>query len=123
MMLADLGITVARSIPAEVWGGLANRTMTLHGGVVRNAAGQIVRHLGDPGSQLGAIGGGLASGNPVGTVSALAAAASGIAGNIQLRNLSQDVQRVLNFTMANTALAGLGLATSIVGFGYLAARI
>jgi len=51
------------------------------------------------------------------------AGVSSLVANAQLVSVSRDVQKVLTLAMANTALSGLGLATSIVGFVYLTTRI
>ena len=45
MLLPELGLTVARQIPVEMIGGLLSGGYSLHGGVIRNGAGQIVSHL------------------------------------------------------------------------------
>jgi len=113
-MLSELGLIVAREIPVKYLVGIAKGQLTVHGGVVRNLAGQIAGHLAIPGSSAISTVAGRVPG--VGTASSLVA-------NMQLVSLSRDVQKVLNLSMANTALAGLGLATSIVGFVYLTARI
>ena len=113
--IVDLGINVARSIPPEFWAGLATGKYTAHGGVVRSVAGQIVGHLAMPAASVAIP--------VVGPALAGLASASSLVANAQLVSLSRDVQKVLGFAMANTALSGLGLATSIVGFVYLTTRI
>jgi hypothetical protein len=52
-----------------------------------------------------------------------ASAVSSLAGNLQLYQLSQDVQRVANLAMASTVISGLGLVTALVGFAYVAKAI
>lgn len=116
-MISQFGFSVAREIPATVLQGLATGAYTLHGGVVRQATGQIVRHLVSPGL-VGSV-----VSSPIGFLAAAGSMASGLAANVQIHALSQDVRRVLNVSMAATGLAGLGLATSLIGFPYLAARI
>ena len=44
-MLSELGLSVARSIPVRQVIGLATGSLSLHGGVIRDAAGRIVSHL------------------------------------------------------------------------------
>ena len=44
-MITELGLTVARQIPLDMIGGLLSGAYSLHGGVIRNGAGQIVAHL------------------------------------------------------------------------------
>jgi hypothetical protein len=113
-MLADLGLNVARSIPADLLPGLMSGAYTSHGGVVRDLTGQIIAHLALPSSSMVSSTANLVPGVGV---------ASGLLGNIQLTSISQDVHQALNFAMTSTVLSGLNLATSIVGFTYLAARI
>ncbi|MGJ7580936.1 hypothetical protein ACSFA3_12210 [Variovorax sp. RHLX14] len=117
-MLSDLGLTVARSIPVEQLMGLMTGTLSLHGGVIRDAAGRIVSHLVIPSasSALGAVPG-------VGIVGS-------IINGIRLQSLSTDVaavkaatEQVLNYSIASAALSGLGLVTSVTGFAYLAHRL
>ncbi len=110
-MLQELGLTVLRTIPNDALLGLATQTLSLHGGVVRDGAGRIVAHLAMPATSaaLNAVPG-------LGLMGDLATA-------YQLQNISRDVQSVLNLSLVNTALSGLTLATSIVGFVYLAAKM
>lgn len=110
-MLAQLGLEVARAIPAQTLLGLVNGSMSLHGGVVRDTAGRIVAHLVMPAAT--------APFNAIPGVGLL----TGLVTNYQLKSISEDVQRVLNISLANTALSGLTLATSVVSLVYLAAKI
>lgn len=112
-MIDELGLTVSRVIPAEYLSGLASGALTAHGGVVRDAGGQIVAHLVAPAAQALDLVPGAGVANLV----------SGVAANAQLAALSQSVQQVLNVAIAGTVLSGLGLATSIVGFTYLSSRL
>ena len=113
-MLSEFGLNVSRSIPVDALPGLLSGALSSHGGVVRNMAGQIVAHLSMPTSSLASSAANFVPG--VGAV-------SGLLGNVQLASLSQDVHKVLGFAMTSTVLSGLSLATSIVGFTYLAARV
>lgn len=115
-MLTDLGLTVAREIPREFLAGLISGKYTVHGGVIREA-GSIVKHLAVPAAK--------AAPSIVGFVPGMGivAAAGGLAANAQLIALSKDVQQILSLSMANTALSGLGLATTIAGVVYLSNRI
>jgi hypothetical protein len=110
-MLEELGLTVTRAIPPETLLGLVSGSLSLHGGVVRDAAGRIVAHLALP-----AATGAFKAIPGVGLVSELIT-------NYQLKSISDNVQKVLDVALANTALSGLTLATSLVGFGYLAAKV
>lgn len=109
-MLDALGLTVARAIPTEALIGLVSGSLTLHGGVVRDAAGRIVAHLALPAATAA-----FKSVPGIGLVTELVT-------NYQLRSISNDVQKVLDIALANTALSGLTLATSMIGFAYLAAK-
>ncbi len=117
-MLTELGLTVSRAIPIEYLAGLASGSLSLHGGVIRNAAGQIVAHLALPAS-AGFL-------NVIPGVGAIGAVINGI----QLQTLATDVaavkaatEQVLNYSMATTALSGLGLVTSVTGFAFIASRL
>lgn len=118
-MLTELGLTVSRQIPFEHLGGVLSGAYTAHGGVLRNAGGQIVAHLvsGGPASALTSLVPGL------NTLSSLGA-------NVQLYSLGRDVAAiqstltdVLNVATAGAVLSGLGLVTSIVGFAFLNRRM
>jgi len=117
-MINDIGLTVARAIPYEHLAGLLGGSLTVHGGVIRDAGGRIVSHLVLPGASaaLNAIPG--------------AGLLGSLVNGIQLRALSTDVaavkaatEQVLNYSMATAALSGLGLATSLTGFVYMATRL
>ena len=107
-MLTELGLTVSRQIPFEHLGGVLSGAYTLHGGVLRNAGGQIVAQLvsGGPASALTSLVPGL------NTLSSLGA-------NFQLYSLGRDVAAiqstltdVLNVATVGAVLSGLGLAYS-----------
>ena len=117
-MLTDIGLTVARQIPLETLHGLATGLFSLHGGVVRDAGGRIVSHL-------------ITSGAPA-ALSSLVPGVSVLTSLVQsgqMWKLGKDVAQVqstlnsvLSVAIANTALSGLGLVTSIAGFAYLSKR-
>ncbi len=116
-MITELGLTVARQIPLDMIGGLLSGAYSLHGGVIRNGAGQIVAHLASAsGSSL------------IGLVPGLNVISSAVA-NGQLLMLANDVKElqsavssVLNVATTGAALSGLGLVVSIAGFAYLSKR-
>ena len=116
-MLTELGLTVARQIPLDMIGGLLSGAYSLHGGVIRNGAGQIVAHLATLGGS-----------SLVSLVPGLAVISSAIS-NGQLLMLARDVKElqsavssVLNVATTSAALSGLGLVVSIAGFAYLSKR-
>lgn len=116
-MISELGLTVARQIPLEMIGGLLSGAYSLHGGVVRNGAGQIVAHLASAGGS-----------SLIGLVPGLNVISSAVA-NGQLLMLANDVKElqsavssVLNVATTGAALSGLGLVVSIAGFAYLSKR-
>lgn len=116
-MLTDLGLTIARQIPVEMIGGLLSGGYSLHGGVIRNGAGQIVAHLATVGTS------GLTS-----LVPGLDVLSSAVA-NGQLLMLARDVKglqsavsSVLNVAATGAVLSGVGLVVSIAGFAYLSKR-
>lgn len=118
------GWSVERLIPSEVWSGLVTGQYTLHGGVIRWAAGtptagQIVRHLvpiaEDVVSQT--------VGNPLVIPSAAGNIASQVATMSPLQTLSHQIdglaaatQFLLKLSTGTMILAGLNLAVSAVGF-------
>ena len=116
-MLSQLGLTLARQVPIEMIGGLLSGSYSLHGGVVRNGAGQIVAHLATVGAS------GFTS-----LVPGLNVLSSAVA-NGQLLMLAKDVKglqsavaSVLNVAATGAALSGVGLVVSIAGFAYLSKR-
>ncbi len=124
-MLTEFGLNVARSIPIEQVLGLATGNLSLHGGVIRDAAGRIVSHLAMPAST--SLLGGLAGVGPLG---AAVGGAGAVVNGIQLQALSSSVaavkaatDQILNYSIATTALSGLGLVTSVTGFAFLASRL
>ena len=111
-MLSELGLSVSRLIPAHLVPGVLSGAFTLHGGVIRDLGGQIVAHLALPAQTVL----GLASLTPLG---AITSAVSSVAANFQLLGLKRDVAQVAQLSMASTTMAGLGLATGLVGFIYV----
>ena len=116
-MLSEMGLTLARQIPVEMIGGLLSGSYSLHGGVIRNGAGQIVAHLATVGAS------GLTS-----LVPGLNTLSSALA-NGQLLMLARDVKglqsavsSVLSVATTGAALSGMGLVVSIAGFAYLSKR-
>ena len=117
-MLNELGLSVVRTVPFEMIPGLISGAYSLHGGVVRNGAGQIVAHLvSSSGSSLASL---------VLGVDLI----SSIVSNGQLYMLAKDVHAlqstvssVLTVASTGAALSGVGLVVSIAGFAYLNRRI
>lgn len=118
-MFSDLGLEVARHIPASQLAGILLGSHTVHGGVVRDGLGRITSHLVTGGATS------LASSFLPGV---------GLLGSLinagQLYSIGRDVQQVqqtantiLQVSMAGTALAGLGVVTSVAGFAYLSHRL
>lgn len=116
------GWTIARAIPHETILGLVIGQYTLHGGVIRWAAGTakagaIVQHLIPvAGQALGVIPG--------------VNLASGLAANLQLGLLSSKVndlsgltQTVLQFSTGTAVVAGLNLIVTGIGFGVIDQRL
>ncbi len=110
-MIGTPGFTVLREIPADYLAGLASQIYSLHGGVIRDQSGRILAHLALPAATA-----------PLQLVPGLNLIPELING-YQLHALSQEVSRVLSWSMASTALAGLGLATSLVSVVYLSKKV
>ena len=116
-MLSEMGLTLARQIPVEMIGGLLSGGYSLHGGVIRNGAGQIVAHLATVGAS------GLTS-----LVPGLDVLSSAIANGQLLmlaknvKSLQSAVSSVLSVATTGAALSGMGLVVSIAGFAYLSKR-
>ena len=114
-MFSDLGLAVARQIPAGQLTGILLGSHTVRGGVVRDGLGRITSHLVTGGATS------LASSFLPGV---------GMLGSLinarQLHSIGRDVQQVqqtantiLQVSMAVAALAGLGVVISVAGFAYL----
>ena len=120
-MLGEIGLSVVRTIPMGMLPGIVSGAYSLHGGVVRDGAGQIVAHL-----ISSSVSSASSLANLVPGVSMLSSAIS----NGQLYMLAKDVQALqstvssaLNVASAGAALSGMGLVVSIAGFAYLNRRI
>lgn len=110
-MINEAGIAVLRKVPAEYWAGIANNLYSVHGGVIRDQAGRILAHLAMP-----------AASAPLQLVPGLNLIPELIQG-YQLSVLNENVLRAVSWSMASTAVSGLGLATSLVSVVYLARRM
>lgn len=119
MDVSVVGLEVIRAVPAKFLAGLAAGEYTLHGGVIRDLAGQIIGHLAMPASEFAMPAVASILGGPVAIAAQGVSTVSGLVANAQLVSLSRDVHQILGLAMAGTVTAGLGLATSIVGFWYL----
>lgn len=118
-MLSTLGLEVTRTIPFSQLAGLALGTHKVYGGVIRNELGQIASHLvaGTANSFPSSLIPGL------GTIGSLINAAQLYSVGRDVQQVQQTVNTVLQVSMASTALAGLGLVTSVAGFAYLNQRL
>lgn len=118
-MLSTLGLEVTRTIPFSQLAGLALGTHKVYGGVIRNQLGQIASHLvaGTANSFPSSLIPGL------GTIGSLINAAQLYSVGRDVQQVQQTVNTVLQVSMASTALAGLGLVTSVAGFAYLNQRL
>jgi hypothetical protein len=118
-MLSELGLTVARELPAGMIPGILSGAYSIHGGVIRDGLGRIVSHL--------ATGGGASSLSSlipgVGVLGSIINAGQIYSVGQDVKQVQQAVSTVLSVSMANTALAGIGLATSVAGFVYLSNRL
>lgn len=110
-MIGEAGFTVLRQVPAEYWAGIASNLYSVHGGVIRDQAGQILAHLAMP-----------AVSAPLQILPGLNLVSEVIQG-YQLSVLTYEVRRAVSWSMASTAVSGLGLATTLVGVVYLAKRL
>jgi hypothetical protein len=142
-LLESLGLTVMRALPAETMLGILTGQYTIHGGVIRQAAGtpqggQIVAHLvGGPAINIQATHPLLAVANVVGDIVNAFGTFHIIGQNRKIREeiaqVSQQVaalsdqvtgltaltQRVLEVSTAAMAFSGLGLLVSSMGFARL----
>ena len=107
-MIAGASAAAWQQMPQQLIEGLLSGSYAANGGVITDAAGNM----------LGLVATTAADGGfgPLAIVSR-------IGSNIQLYRLSAEVQKVLTYSVATTALAGLGLAVSLGGFVYLARRM
>ncbi|MBB5212395.1 hypothetical protein GTQ55_14265 [Microbulbifer hydrolyticus] len=98
--------TLERSIPESVAMGVLSGKYSIHGGVIRDVGGRIVRHLVPAAST--AL-------NPMGLISA----PFDIFNTFQLRDIAKTTQQLVGMSQATMALSGLNLAVSAVGFAVL----
>ena len=98
--------TLERSIPESVAMGVLSGKYAVHGGVIRDAGGRIVRHL---------VPAAATSLNPLGALSA----PFDIFNTFQLRDIAKTTQQLVSMSQATMALSGLNLAVSAVGFTVL----
>ncbi len=122
---------VERGIPLEVLGGIVSRELTLHGGVVRQAAGtsrggQIIRHLIPLGGDGTAVADAVGAGPPPlldGARAIRTAYRMGSALSVEhlqhLKTVSAATAQILVASNATMALAGLNLVVSAIGFAVL----
>ena len=104
-MIGDL-FSVERALPEGVLYGLLSGQYSLHGGVIRDAGGQIIRHL-IPAAESAL--------NPFGFIDSL----PGLFNTYQLHNLTMMTEQLLAISTATMAMSGLGLAVSTLGFATL----
>ncbi|MFV8780916.1 hypothetical protein ACNKU7_00715 [Microbulbifer sp. SA54] len=103
-------LTLERSIPESVAMGVLSGKYSVHGGVIRDAGGRIVRHL------IPAASSAL---NPLGVLSA----PFDIFNTFQLHNIAKTTQQLVQMSQATMALSGLNLAVSAVSFAVLYASL
>lgn len=111
MTLSEAGFTVLRQVPAEYWAGIASKVYSAHGGVIRDQGGRILAHLAMP-----------AMSAPLKLVPGLNMIAELIQ-SYQLNVVNENVLRAVSWSMASTAMSGLGVATSLASVAYLSRRI
>ncbi|MEH6585231.1 MAG: hypothetical protein V7720_01670 [Halioglobus sp.] len=104
-MIGDI-LNLERNIPDSVAMGVLSGKYSVHGGVIRGAGGQIVRHL------VPAVTSPL---NPLGMLSA----PFDIVNTFQLRDIAKTTQELVSMSQATMAMSGLNLAVSAVGFAAL----
>lgn len=111
MSIFDGLLVVQRSIPTDVLAGLVTGQFSLHGGVVRDGAGRIVRHLIStaPNAAL----------NPFGMLGFVPP----LVNVYQLNQLTNMTQALMQISQATMFLSGLNLAVSAVGFTALYAGL
>lgn len=110
-MLSDAGFTVLRQVPAEYWAGIASKLYTVHGGVIRDQGGRILAHLVLP-----------AASAPLQLVPGLNLIPELIEA-YQLSVLNENVLRAVSWSMAATAVSGLGLAVSLASVVYIGKQL
>lgn len=108
------GWIVTRAVSPDVWAGLITGQYTLHGGVVRYAAGtakagQIIRHLLPASTNL----------NPLNVLPTLFNAYQLHQVSTQVNSIATATQQVLQLATGTAILSGLNLAISTIGFSVL----
>lgn len=108
------GWTVTRAISPDVWAGLVTGQFTLHGGVIRYAAGtaqagQIVRHLIPASTNL----------NPLNAIPALFNTYQLQQVSTQVKSVTAATQQVLQLATGTAVVSGFTLAISLLGFSAL----
>ncbi|WP_237067760.1 hypothetical protein [Microbulbifer guangxiensis] len=99
-------LTLQRSIPESVITGVLSGKYSIHGGVIRDAGGRIVRHL---------IPAASTSLNPLGVLSA----PFDIFNTFQLRDIAKTTQKLVGISQTTMAISGLNLAVSAASFAVL----
>lgn len=125
MSLINLGLTVTRGVPPEVWAGLLSGQYVLKGGVIRWAAGteyagRIVKHLIQVGPSPFDM---MLPFNPLSLIGDIVNTYQLVGINRKLINLTNITQQVLQVASGTMALSGLNLATSAIGFTVLYKRL
>lgn len=110
-MIGEAGFTVLRQVPAEYWAGIASNLYSVHGGVIRDGAGRILAHLSMPAATA-----------PLQLVPGLNLIPDLIQ-SYQLSALSESVRQAVSWSMASTAVAGLGVACQLATVAYLSRRL
>lgn len=110
-MLSEAGFTVLRQVPAEYWAGIASKLYTAHGGVIRDQGGRILAHLTLP-----------AATTPLQLVPG-ANLIPDLIEAYQLSVLNENVLRAVSWSMAATAVSGLGLAVSLASVVYIGKQL
>lgn len=117
MMSIELGSTVVRELPLETLSGLASGALKTYGGVIRDEGGRIVAHLAMPAvSALNMVPALKVAGAAFDAGEALLTA-------VGLQQIQEATERVLDLTIASTALSGLGIVGSVAGSAFLSTRI
>lgn len=119
-MLSSIGLEVARQIPVSQLSGILLGTHTVHGGVIRDGLGRITSHLVTGGGAQSLFSSFIPG---LGTIGSLINAGQLYSVGKNVQQVQQTVNTVLQVSMAGTALAGLGLVTSVAGFAYLNQRL
>ena len=114
------GLTVVRGIPVDMAAGILTRQYTVHGGVIRVAAGhpnagQIVRHL----IPIQRTAMGIAPFSPLGTPIQIANTIGTYRLMGQVNDLNVVTTQVLQIASNTMILSGLHLTVTALGFGVI----